>query len=351
MKLAALTPRMFGTAAGLRKAAAADDPEGAIAAAVVADRWAEFCVVRGQTPVLARSLSVGPGLAGEVRRNLTVYAGQAGRPPVRSLQLAGGGPGLRERLSELLDVPIQEFDPFAGAIGLDVPAGTRGAFAGAAGLLFARADSRGLPINFVQPRQPKPPSDPNNRRLALAAVVVAVAVVLGVACLWVVITSARSKLVAIQRQRDTADKDLMAFRQDGKLTKALADWDNVVWLDELYDLTARIPDVNALRITQISTEPLTRTAKDRYVARITLKGNCYDEAGRKALNDLIDGFKKDGYYSPEAPKIQFTQFQLTVKVERRPPADYTRKLPAAPDSGPKNNGPIGPDDFIFGGDQ
>ena len=96
----------------------------------------------------------------------------------------------------------------------------------------------------------------------------------------------------------------MAFRKDGKLTKALDDWDNVVWLDELYDLTDRIPDVNALRITQISTEPMTRTAKDRLRRPHHLKGNCYDDAGRKALDDLIDGFKQDGYYSPEAPKMQ-----------------------------------------------
>ena len=317
---------------------------------MVGARWAEFCVVRGQAPVLARSLAVGPGLAGEVRRNLMVYAGQAGRPAVRALQLAGGGPELRERLGELIDVPVQEFDPFAGALGLDVPAGSRGAFAGAAGLLFARADWRGLPINFVQPRQPKPPSDPKNRRVALVALVVAVAAVIGVSCCWLVLSSARGKLAAIQRQRDSADKDLTLVRQNGKLTKALTDWDNVIWLDELYDLTDRIPNVNALRITQITTEPVTRTAKDRYVARITLKGNYYDDPGRKALEDLIDGFKKDGYYSPEAPKVQGNQFTLTVKVERRPPADYTRTLPAGPDNGQKNRGPIGPDD-IFGGDQ
>ena len=233
-------------AAALRKAAApTDDPDGAAAVAVIGERWAEFCVIRGSAPVLARSMAVGPGLAGEVRRNLTVYAGQAGRPPVRVLQLAGGGPELRERLGELLDVPIQEFDPFAGALGLDVPAGSRGAFAGAAGLLFARADARGLPVNFVQPRQPKPPSDPKNRRVALAAVVLAAAVVLGVTCCWLILSSARTRLLARQHQRDDADKQLTAIRQDGKLTKALADWDSVIWLDELYDLTDRIPNVNA----------------------------------------------------------------------------------------------------------
>ena len=167
LKLAALTPRPFGVAASLRKAtadaAAAEDAADAVV--VVGDRWAEFAVLRGQTPLLSRTMAVGPGLAGEVRRNLTVYAGQAGRPPVRAVYVAGAGAELRQRLNDVLEIPLHEFDPFAGAVGLDVPAGGRGGFAGAAGLLFARAEARGLPINFVQPRQPKPPANPNNRRV------------------------------------------------------------------------------------------------------------------------------------------------------------------------------------------
>jgi hypothetical protein len=345
LKLAALTPRPFATAAAVRKAVAEGNGAGALAVVVVAERWAEFCVVRGETLLLARSMNVGPGLAAEVRRNLTVYAGLAGRPPVGALYIAGGGPELRERL-EALDVPIHEFDPFAGAVGLDAPADSRGSFAGAAGMLFARAESRGLPINFVQPRQPKPPSDPKNRRVAVVALALAVAVVVGILCCWTILHYARVKLVAVQQERDTIDRQLAAFRQDGKLFKALDDWDSVVWLDELYDLTDRIPDVNALRISQFTAEPLTRTAKDRYVAHLTLKGNYYGEPGRKALDQLIEGFKKDGYYSPEAPKFVGNQFTLVVKVERRPPNDYTRTLPPAPDNGQKNAG--GPAD-LFGG--
>src|SRR5207253_3288463 len=113
-------------------------------------------------------------------------------------------------------------------------------------------------------------------------------------------------------------------------------------LDEIYDLTDRIPDVNALRVTSLAVEPTTRTSKAKYTARLTLKGTCAGDQGRKALDALIDGFKKDGYYSPDAPKMNGNQFTLTVNVERRPPGDYTRKLKSASDKG-KDKGAM--DDF------
>ena len=225
LKLAALTPRAFGFAAGVQQAATAAgagvETDAAVAVVVVGERWAEFCVLRGQIPQLARSLAVGPGLAGEVRRNLTVYAGQAGRTPARTLYMAGGRPELREQIGERIDVPMQDFDPFAGAVGLDVPAGSRGAFAGAAGLLFARADSGGLPINFVQPREPKPVSDPKNRRFALAGVAMAAAVVVVVACCWQVVRAAQKELTDLRQQSTDLDKPLA---EGARKTSGSAPW-------------------------------------------------------------------------------------------------------------------------------
>ena len=341
LKLAALTPRPFGVAAALRKATADAAPaeDAADAVVVVGDRWAEFAVLRGQTPLLSRTMAIGHGLAGEVRRNLTVYAGQAGRPPVRAVYLAGGGAELRQRLNDILEVPLHEFDPFAGAVGLDVPAGGRGGFAGAAGLLFARAEPRGLPINFVQPRQPKPPANPNKRRFAFAGVVAAVVVAGLVSCCWVVYANAASHLRFVQDERDGLEQQLQEVRKDGKLYKALDDWDNVDWLDELYDLTDRIPDVNALRITQLTAEPITRTAKAEYTARFILKGTFVGNEGHKALDQLVAAFRQDGFYSPEAPKVVGNQFTLTVKVEHRAPAEYGKhQLKSAADKAPLDNG-------------
>ena len=334
LKLAALTPRPFGIAASLRKATtAAEDAEGADAVVVIGEGWAEFAVLRGRTPLLSRTMAVGPGLAGEIRRNLTVYAGQAGRPPVRAVYVSGAGAELRERLGDMIEIPLHEFDPFAGAVGLDVPAGSRGGFAGAAGLLFARAEARGLPINFVHPRQPKPPSNPNNRRVVLFAAAAAVVILGLIACCWLVVSTRTRNLSQIQQQRDGLEAQLQEDRKEGKLYKALDDWDNVDWLDELYDLTDRIPDVNALRVSQVTAEPITRTAKAEYTARITLKGTFVGNEGNTALNQLVAAFRQDGYYSPEAPKVTGNQFTLVVKVERRPPGDYDQhKLKPAPET-------------------
>jgi hypothetical protein len=236
-------------------------------------------------------------------------------------------------------VPMQDLDPFGGMVGLDIPAGSRGAFAGAAGLLLGRAEGRGLSINFVQPRQPKPPPSPNNRRIVLAAVAgVFFAIGIGV-LFWFIIHSRQQTVQANQSQTGDQEAHNVVDRADDKLYKALDDWDNVPWLDEIYDLTDRIPDVNALRITQISAEPTTRTAKVKYMARITLKGTCAGTEGRKVLDQVIDGFRTDGFYSAEAPKMVGNQFTLVVNVERRPPTEYKRALKTSPDPSNKNRNP------------
>jgi hypothetical protein len=79
---------------------------------------------------------------------------------VVAVYVGGKGSGeLRERLKELVSVPVHTFDPFAGSEAGQLPPGNRGLFAGPMGLLYHRS-SGSLPVNFVSPRQPKPPADP-----------------------------------------------------------------------------------------------------------------------------------------------------------------------------------------------
>ena len=72
-------------------------------------------------------------LAAEVRRTLAVYSGQAAAQPVRAVYVSGGADNaaLRERLHNLLDLPIHLLDPFAGTDEPDYPAPEkRGGFVG-----------------------------------------------------------------------------------------------------------------------------------------------------------------------------------------------------------------------------
>lgn len=325
LKLAGLTPRPFGLLA-----AAAGVPTAEPTALVASgERWAEFCVVRNGQLLFARTLTPGPGLVAEARRNLAVFSGQAAGQRVASVWIAGTTDGaLHQRLGEALDVPVNAFDPFGGAAGEALPVGERGSFAAAAGLLLAKAQPKGLPVNFVHPRQPVVPRQLHIGRVA-AAVTAAIILLGGTAayCRGLYLEQAGEK-IALESALDDAEQDLVRARESGKRVRALDSWESPVWLDVIYDLSALIPDTDALRITQLTAEPLARTATSRYAARLGIKGTLRD--GRAPLDALMVALKRDPSYSPLAPKVNGAQFELVVNVERRPPGEYKLKLAGGP---------------------
>jgi hypothetical protein len=335
LKLAALTPRPFGIARCARKVMGTtaltpppEPPNATIAVVALSERWGEFCVVRGDNVLLARPLSSGPGLPGEIRRNLTVFAGQS-PDPVRAVYLAGAmSPEQRQRLADMLgDVPIHTYDPFAGATAGGLPGGPRGGFAAAAGLLYGQVAPGGLPINFLQPRQPRPPSDPNRLRVLVGALVLLLLLAAGGFFAHAQYQSREQALVQLEADKTSLEQQLTAEKEVTKRFKALSEWDSVPWLDELYDLAQRIPDVNALRITQFTLSHMKPAPGSPYVAQLVVRGTLNDpREPRKALDQLVAQFTKDGYYSPQSPVVNNNQFMLTVNIERRPPSQYQREI-------------------------
>jgi hypothetical protein len=294
-------------------------------------------VLRGDTLLMARSLTAGPHLAHEVRRNLIVHAGQAAAQPVRALYLAGAGSGeLREKLGDLTDLPVHTFDPFAGAESLNLPAGNRGAFAGAAGLLHARARAGGLPINFAAVRQIKPPKNPQNRLVAYAAAALVLLVAAVVGGSKVVQARGEHELETLNGDTMLLDEDLAQLRDETRRLKSMEDWDSLPWVDELYELAAVIKDVNALRVSHWNSEPIPRTSGSPYIAKVTLRGTVNDaRGGRGPVTQLVTALGlKGGHYRVQAPKMTGNQFLLEVLVERRAPTEYKGKLPAAPKAAP-----------------
>jgi Tfp pilus assembly PilM family ATPase len=345
LKLAGLTPRMFGVAASLTQVMgsttitpAPEPPDAAVAVVALAEGWGEFCVVREGEVFFTRSIDPGPGLAGEIRRDLAVYEGQSPQQPVRALYVAGGSEqaSLRERLRDMLDVPVHAFDPFAGGERSDLPHVGRGGFAGAIGLLQAEQ----LPINFIKPREPKPVKDPNQRRLVFAGALAASLLVAGCIYCYTQLSSLDRQLTQQRNRNDDLDKLLLTMGEEDKKFKALTDWDRkgVVLLDELYDVTDKIGNHQLIRLNRFASTPKD-DPKDKKVARITLEGMVSVDS--KLANKFIDELSQDAHrrmdvmgtadiQGPLRAQGFTSKFTQNVDVEKPPPDKYTARLPEVP---------------------
>jgi hypothetical protein len=198
--------------------------------------------------------------------------------------------GVGDRLRDTLAIPVSRFDPLGGE---QPPAGaTAGSFAGAAGLLYLFGRGKGLPINFVRPREPKPPIDPNRRLLTWAGIAAGVLVLIGGIGGYALVAANQKKVDALQKQKKDLDEDLVRFDADERRIAAVDQWQKseIVWLDEIYNLTARFPDVNKVKLTEMIAEPMPMPPQpgrpvdtDKPVAMVKLKGVTTDADSQPQL--------------------------------------------------------------------
>ena len=374
LKLAGLTPRPFGSAACLRRllgtsvlAPLPEPADAAVALVTVGERWAEFCIVRGGNLLQARTLTLGPGLAGEIRRNLAVHAGQSPQNPVRAVYLALSGEqaSLREKLVELLDVPVHPFDPFAGAEGAELPASGRGTFIGAIGLLHLQAERRDLPVNFAQAKQPKPPRDPNQRLHILAACLVLVVLLGGFVAGQSVLRSYEDTVVDRDRELDGLTVQLSKEREKVDRIRALHNWEGASLPDELYELTASMPPIRrefkvrsldggvekppskartGMARTSTGVTPTEiQELSGRPVERFHLKLDAPTDA---PLNELTENLLKEGknglpFYEPRPHTFaRGGIYEKDIFIRKRAPADYKQKMPGRAPARPAARVPV-----------
>lgn len=352
LKLAGVTPRPYALAACLPASAT-----GSVQA--IASLWdggGEFVVCRGLEVLYARTL--GPAaaqseaaFAGELKRNLTVYSGQRGATAVETLYVAESvRGGSAARLADILPVPVKSFDPLAGSAAAGGTAdAVRGRFAAPLGLLELRGRGPVLPINFTAPRQPK--AAPTKTRLkvllaALAAVVV-VGLLGGLGVLK--LQAADARIAELDGQKTDLEAALKRTELDVKRLAAVDEFAarEVVWLDELYDLADRVPDVSKVSVTliegdaiavpkvtlrpgQIAPDP--KTVKPTPAAKLKVSLRSSDD---KLGRGVIDGFQTDKFYADIKPSIlaeaggKGQLVEVQTNVMHRAAADYFRRLNVA----------------------
>jgi len=352
LKLVAVTARPFGIAACYKQLAGATPqvppppaPDAVAGVLTVAHGWAEFCAVRDRQLLFARSLEVGDGLLGEVRRNLAAYSGQPQltfpRDAVQALYVCGNGENavLREKLQETLGIPVHGLDPFAREERVQVDAADRAGFTGAVGLLHLWAADGATPVNFVKPRESKQTTSPGQRRLvvygAVAAVVLAMVIY---AAVWFV-GQRQEELAKLRLDKDAVERQLKDLQPDIQFLDALREFNEgaIPWIDELYDLAARAPYEKGFRIKQISVAPAsTKTGKKNFGTRMEITG-VVDGSKLHKVQDLANTINQDKYCSCNIIKLLdknaakgstavVEEFKLQVDIAHRPPSQYTARL-------------------------
>ncbi|OWK45669.1 type IV pilus biogenesis protein PilM [Fimbriiglobus ruber] len=373
LKLAAVSPRPFAAVAAARYELAAgtahQPPEGGPGAVIaVVSLWGtggEFTVARGADVALSRTVSAQShedprGLAGELKRNLAAYDGQNPTTPVRALYIceADAPGGWADHLRAALPVPVYTLDPLAAApaAATDVPEAARGRFVGPIGLLAGWAAADAVPINFAAPRQPRPEKGPGPRRVIMAAVAAALVFAVGGVIGYLELDKADQELAALKTHKEELDQELQSHELDAKRLAAADDFSGreIPWLDELYDLADRVPDVSKLSVTEMNGVALAPPKpaqkipgqapppKEKVgpVAALSLTMRTADD---KLAQRVQDAFTADKFYANTSRTIgglndaaaKGQQFVLNTQVLHRKPKDYTRHLVPPPAPAPR----------------
>jgi hypothetical protein len=358
LKLLAATPRPYAIAAGLTRAfaagavAAPESKADAVAALILGPAGGEFTVARGGEVTFTRDVpgpvaTSEPMLLGEVRRNLTMYAGAAPGHPVQGLYVAEAAGGWAGRLRAALGLPVHAYDPLNGSVP-DVPEPLRGRFAGAVGLLAAKSAGV-LPINFAAPRQPTIEKDPKQKQLLFATLAVVVFLLVVSAYGFLTLSAAGNKLAMLQDEKSDLENQIKKLEPDAKRLDAATKWKarQVNWLDELFDTTDRFREASAKlgpkdkffasRLDGHELAPDSKTGKQTSQAKMDIKIASSSLAPVNAFYEMVKGESK--YYtgaklnygttiSGDASSKEYTIGVAGVKG--RTPDQYTRSPAFAP---------------------
>ncbi len=355
LKLAAVTPRPYATAAGLYRAftsgvvAPPEEKGDAVASLTLSPAGGEFTVIRhGEVaftlaipaPVVATETM----LVAQVRRNLAAYAGQHPKHPVQAVYVAEvDGPWV-PRLRAALGVPVHAIDPLAGAVPA-TPDPLRGRFAGAVGMLAGRS-TNALPINFASPRQPQIAKDPAKKMLMMVAVAAAVLLLgAGAFGFWMV-NERETEVAELSQRRDELKDAISRGGPDTTRVKGIDGWTQreVVWLDELYDLADRMPADDSVRVMSLTATPIPpgKDGKSDGHSKVELR---LAATNTPSANALMSAFVHDNpstnrYYVGTSPVIgplngksagkHMQSFTIITRINHRDPGEYERNTRFAP---------------------
>lgn len=198
-------------------------------------------------------------LLGEIRRTLAAAQNQLGGRKIEAIFLCGTQAehtAVVGRIEQELGLPARLFDPMSG---LKLDAGLKGKqpenigrFAPLLGMLVDELENVPHGMDFLRPRRaPTPPSKRNTYALAgLAAVALVGAVSLFA---WQRLASLDAEIVQLAAQSKSLNEEVTKARERERVVAEIKQWgvNDLVWLDELRELSQEFPDSKEAMLTHL----------------------------------------------------------------------------------------------------
>lgn len=338
VKLLALTTRAQALAGAVARAQAEGQAPAGETLAVIAlgELSAELAVLHQGRMMFARSLAVSNGLAADVKRSLSLFASSASAAtPVVLLVTGKPDADLDQRLGAACGLPVQRLQALlkqettgdADQNMLAVPVG--------AAHVWARTAS--LPINFIAPKQSKIAGESTRRLKLIGAVAAAVFVVAAFIVGNRVLADRKTQIGDLNQRKTDAETAFRNMAQERLDVQALKEWeDNTVsWVDEIYDLAARLPHQIGFRLKDFTAGPiLKKSGKDAGVATVTFRGIA-KTTHDKEIAQLVESLNADRHLRAMLVQSKDVgggnqEFQIKVDIARLPANKYTTVLHVPP---------------------
>ncbi len=292
---------------------------------------AHLLIVQNELPILSRTVRLSSDMstehreefvASEIQRTLLAEDVETGSVVLvgSEVETALLSRSLRDRydfeIQQVSSVSLIEGDASGAAFGIYTPL---------VAALKAETLQIAPVIDFAHPKKPPVPVNMRNRILSVAA-----AVLLVVAGGWYYVnsqfTEIEEEIAKLQERRNELNGLVKKTRTKRNLAKVLARWENsrINWLDELRDLTIRIPSSPELSLQQFTASPTQKGAV------VSFRGTSLSpEAIRQMEINLVDQYhqlKTPGIRERKQGKKSIWTFQTTMTIRSRPRDKYVSHL-------------------------
>ncbi|MBI3862596.1 MAG: pilus assembly protein PilM [Planctomycetia bacterium] len=201
---------------------------------------------------------------------------------------------LAESLHRRLSCEVRPLDPLSAVecdAGVVAATTDRALFAGPIGMLLSRYDARVPAIDFLSPRRPPVKRDSRKRQLVLAGAGAATVVALLAFFQWQRIKRLDDEIADRNAKENQLNEKLNLLKPTTEAAGQVAKWESASpdWLDELVELTDRMPATEKVYLSSIDFRPRNGTQPPV----IHVEGVARDRTEAMALNPL---FARDEHF-------------------------------------------------------